>query len=90
MAFAINFDHSKSFKISGNVSGFTNNQNLTSEINGDVVTNSKEVKLFGVTIDLQLKFKSHVKALCVKANRKVSAFVRVSKYIDIQNAKLLY
>ena len=60
------------------------------EINGDVVTNSREVKLLGVTLDSQLNFKSHATALCVKANRKVSAFARVAKYIDIQKAKLLY
>ena len=31
-----------------------------------------------------------MKALCVKANRKVSAFARVANYIDFQTAKLLY
>ena len=59
-------------------------------INGDVITNSREVKLLSVTLDSQLNFKSHATALCVKANRKVSAFARVAKYIDIQRAKLLY
>ena len=45
------------------------NQNLALEIVGDVIANSKEVKLLCVTIDSQLNFKSHVTALCVKANR---------------------
>jgi len=31
--------------------GLTMNQNLTFEINGDVISNSKEVELLGVTID---------------------------------------
>ena len=48
--------------------GLEKNQNLALEINGDVITNRKEVKLLGVTLDSQLYFKSHVKALCVKAN----------------------
>ena len=60
------------------------------EINDDVTVNSKEVKLLGVTIDSQLNLKSHVKALHVKANRKVSAFARVAKYTDFQKVKLLY
>ena len=51
------------------------------EINGDVITNSREVKLLGVTLDSQLKFKSYAKALCVKANRKVNAFARIVNYI---------
>ena len=69
--------------------GLRKGQHLALEINGDVVTNSREVKLLGVTLDLQLNFKSHAKALCVKANRKVSAFAKVAKYIDIQKAQLL-
>ena len=58
------------------------NQNLALEINGDVKVNSKEIKLLGVTIDSELNFKSHVKALCVKASRKVRAFARVATYVD--------
>ena len=64
--------------------GLKKDQHLALEINGDVITNSLEVKLLGVTLDSQLNFKIHAKALCVKANRKVSAFARVAKYIDIQ------
>ena len=60
------------------------------EINGDVVTNSREVKLLGVTLGSQLNFKIHATALCVKVNRKVSAVARDAKYLDIQKAKLLY
>ena len=61
--------------------GLKKNQNLALEINGDVIAYCKEVKLLGVTMDSQLYFKSHVKALFVKANRKVSAFARVAKYM---------
>ena len=77
-------------KISGNVSWSLKESKLALKINGDVLANSKEVKLLGVAIDSQLNFKTHVKALCVKANRKVSEFARVAKYIDFQKAKLLY
>ena len=70
--------------------GLKKDQHLALEINGDVITNSIEVKLLGVTLDSQPNYKIHASALCVNANRKVSAFARVTKYIDIQKAKLLY
>ena len=70
--------------------GLKKDQHLALEINGDVITNSRAVKLLGVTFDSQLNFKNHATALCVKVNRKVRAFARVAKYIDIQKAKLLY
>ena len=57
--------------------GLKKDQYLALEINGDVITNSREVKLLGVTLDSQLNFKSHATASCVKANRKVSAFARL-------------
>ena len=45
--------------------GLKKNQNLALGINGGVITNSKEVVLLGVTIDLQLNFKGLVKELYV-------------------------
>ena len=69
---------------------FKKNQNWALEINGDVIVNAREVKLLGVTIDSQLNLKSHVKASCVKASHKVSAFSRVAKYTDVEKVKLLY
>jgi len=41
--------------------GLKKNQNLNLEINGDVIANSKEVKLLGVTIDSQLILKAMLK-----------------------------
>ena len=61
--------------------GLEKDQHLASEINGDVITNSIEVKPLGFTYDSQLNFKSHVTTLCMKANCKVSAFAMVAKYI---------
>ena len=68
--------------------GLKKNQNLALEVNVDAIANSREVNLLGVSIDSQLNFRGHVKALCVKADRKVSAFVRVA--IDIQKVQSLY
>ena len=49
-----------------------------------------KVKLLGVTIDSQLKFDNHIKALCQIANRKVSAFSRVAPYLNQKKGKILY
>ena len=64
--------------------GLKRDQHQALEINGNVITNSREARLLGNTLKSQLNFKSHAKALCVKANREVSALARVAKYIDIQ------
>ena len=69
---------------------FNNYHTLALKINSDVIAHFKGVKLLGVTIDSQLNFNNHVKAICVNAKRKVSAFARVAGYIDIQNAKSRY
>ena len=43
--------------------GLKKDQHLALEINGDVITNSREVKLLDVTLDSQLNFKNHATAL---------------------------
>ena len=48
------------------------------------------VKLLGITIDSKLKFDQHVAKLCQKANNKVSAFSRVSDYLNEKQSRLLY
>ena len=60
------------------------------EINDQIIPLTDKVKLLGVTIDSQLKFDDHVKALCQKANRKVSAFSRVAPYLNHEKGKILY
>ena len=44
---------------------------LTLEINDITIPLTDKVKLLGVTIDSQLKFEDHIKALCQTANRKL-------------------
>ena len=60
------------------------------EINDQIIPLTDKVKLLGVTIDSQLKFDDHVKALCQKANTKVSAFSRVAPYLNHEKGKILY
>ena len=63
---------------------------LCLEINNQIVPSSDTVKFLGIDIDSKLSFDNHVKAVCVKASRKVSAFSRVANFITFEQAKLLY
>ena len=60
------------------------------EINNQIVPSSDTVKLLGIDIDSKLSFDNHVKAVCAKASRRVSAFSRVANFITLEQAKLLY
>ena len=55
---------------------------LILESNDTTILLTDKVKLLGVTIDSQLKFDDHMKALCQIANRKVNAFSRVAPYVN--------
>ena len=70
--------------------GMKEQPKLILEINDKIVTLTNKFKLLGVIIDSQLKFEEHTKALCPKANRKVSAFSRVAPYLNDKKGKILY
>ena len=70
--------------------GLGHDYKLCMEIDDMVITTVQQVKLLGVVIDSKLKFDDHVKSLCLKANRNVSALSRAAKVIDPPKCKLLY
>ena len=45
-------------------------------VNGKIIPSSNEVKLLGITIDNQLKFKKHIEELCKKSSYKLHALRR--------------
>ena len=49
----------------------------------------KEEVLLGVRIDSDLSFKEHVTGICSKANQKLYALTRVSKYMSLQKRRFL-
>ena len=51
---------------------------------------TRSVKLLGINVDDELNFDKHVKTLCQKVSRKLSAFSRVAPYIDEKKEKILY
>ena len=58
-------------------------------LGNDQIWESRNVKLLGVTIDNQLKFDDHVKNICTKAGRKLSALTRMLKELSFQRKRLL-
>ena len=59
------------------VSGYKHEQ-VWANIGKDLIWESNDVKLLGVTIDRDLKFDKHVLKLCSKANQKLSALSRMA------------
>ena len=53
------------------------------------VSCSKEVKLHGITIDNQLKFKRDTEDLCKKASYKLYSLRRLRPYLIVHKARLL-
>ena len=48
------------------------------------------VKLLGVTIDNELKFYKYVAKICVKANRKLSVLLKLSKFLCLDKWRTLF
>ena len=69
--------------------GVGNDCKLCIEMDKMVITTVDKVKLLGVIIDSKLKFDGHVKSLCLKANRNITALSRVAKMVDPPKYKLL-
>ena len=57
---------------------------------GNSVCEKNLVKLLGITIDNELKFDDHITKICRKANSKLSALSRLSRYLSMEQKKPLY
>ena len=66
------------------VSGYKHEQAWVN-LRKDLIWESNDVKLLGITIDRDLKFDKHVLKLCSKANQKLSALSRMANcYLSIK------
>ena len=63
--------------------GVGNDCKLCIEMGIMIITTVDKVKLLGIIIDSKLKFDGHVKSLCLKANRNITALSRVAKMVDL-------
>ena len=71
------------------VLGANKNDCFNLNVAGKVIPSSSEVKLIGITIDYDLKFKKHINELCMKASYKLHALQRIRRYLSVDKAKLL-
>ena len=55
-----------------------------------IVRESNDVKLFGITLDNNLKFDKHVSNISSKTNRKLSALTRVTKFLPFKKRHILF
>ena len=58
-------------------------------VNGKIIPCSNEVKLLGITIDDQLKFKKHIEDLYKKASYKLHVLWRIRGYLTVEKARIL-
>ena len=56
----------------------------------DKIWEDHSVKLLGVSIDNELKFDKHVLNIIKKANSKLSALSRLTKFMTFQKKRTLY
>ena len=72
------------FLITGNF-----HEHLFTKVGGELIWESTEEKLLGITIDKNLNFNSHLAKLCQKVGQKISALARIAKLLPFHKRKLL-
>ena len=77
-------------KIQAMFLGLKQHQEFFLEMENKPINVTKPVKILGISVDDELELDKHVKTLCQKVSRKVSAFSRVAPYIDEKKGKTLY
>ena len=58
-------------------------------IGNEIISNSAYEKLLGVTFDNKLTFNIHINKLCKKAGQKLHALARISRFMSIDQRKLI-
>ena len=66
-----------------------NNEEISLNLEHDIIRSSDSVKLLGVYIDKKLNFNQHVSKLCKKGNQKLHALARVSNYLSKDKLRIL-
>ena len=56
----------------------------------DIVWESNEIELLGVTIDNNLRFNKRVSNICLKAKRKLIVLTRVAKFVPFEKRRILF
>ena len=64
-------------------------EHVWAKIGNSKIWESQHEKLLGVTIDKEIKFNNHISDICKKANRKLTALGRLSRYLPFAQRRLL-
>ena len=59
------------------------------EVSNITIMSEEKFKLLGIYIDNRLNFDHHISQLCKKAGKKLHALIRVFKYMNISQRKLI-
>ena len=66
------------------------NEQTSITVKGDIITESKNLQLLGVTIDRRLKFNEHINSVCMKASQRISVLMRLRNMIPTVANMQLY
>ena len=62
---------------------------MWAKLDEDIVWESNDVELLGITIDKNLIFDKHVSNICLRANMELSALTRVAKFVPFKKRCIL-
>ena len=65
-------------------------EHLWTKIGDDKIWETGTVKLLGITIDNELKFDEYLNNVCLKANRELSALMKIRKFLDFNKTRMLF
>ena len=71
------------------VLGVKNVAPFSLNVNGKIIPCSNEVKLLGITVDNQLKFKKHIDELCKKAPYKLHVLRGIRGYVTVKKTRII-
>lgn len=60
-----------------------NSENVCLNLNGNMISATKEIKLLGVTIDRDMCFNSHIQKLCLQSSRQINVLSRLSNMLTL-------
>ena len=63
---------------------------MQAKLDRDIVWESNDIKLLGITLNNKLKFDKHVFNICPKAKRKLSTSTRVAKFLPFKKRLTLF
>ena len=66
------------------------NEQIWAKLDRNIVWESNDVKLLGITLGNNLKFDKHVSNICSKANRKLSALTSEAKFLPFKERRILF